>query len=89
MHSKVPPRNRLAKILPLEFRKQLEVAGVARRRYTAILRTTLTDGTVIEDMIVEQGWIVGLSREGLVGNQERRIALDPRDIATIEIVQSI
>jgi hypothetical protein len=42
---------------------------------------------VIEEMIVEEGWIVALDREGLVGDRERRIDFDPRTITEIEIVQ--
>lgn len=89
MHSKIPPRNRLAKVLPEPFRRQLVEAGVPKRKYTAILRATLTTGVVIDDMVVEEGWIVALSREGLVGSAERRIDLDPREIVSVEIVQSI
>lgn len=89
MHSKEPPRNRLAKVLPKEFREQLAAAGIPKRKYTAILRATLTDGSAVEEMIVEQGWIVALDRSGLVGNDDRHIPLDPRTIVSVEIVQSI
>jgi hypothetical protein len=89
MHSKDPPRNRLAKPLPEEFRKQLIAAGVPKRKYTAVLRTTLVGGRIIEDMIVEQGWIIALDRNGLGGVFEQRIDFDPRTIESIQIVQVV
>lgn len=89
MHSKEPPRNRLAKPLPEEWRKMLIANGVPKRKYTAVLRTTLLGGRVIEDMIVEQGWIVALDRKGLGGTFEQRIDFDPRTIQDIEIVQVV
>jgi len=89
MHSKEPPRNRLAKPLPEEWRKMLIAHGVPKRKYTAVLRTTLLGGRIIEDLIVEQGWIVALDRKGLGGTFERRIDFDPRTIQDIEIVQVV
>lgn len=89
MHSKHPPRNRLAKVLPEQWRRQLVEQGVPRRKYTAVLRATLADGRVVPEMIVEQGWIVSLTRDGLGGTFERRIELDPREIEQIEIVQVV
>ncbi len=73
MHSKSPPRNRLAKVLPEIWRKKLVESGAPRRKYTAVVRATLADGRVIEDMIVEEGWIIALSRDGLAGTFEQRI----------------
>ena len=89
MHSKAPPRNRLAKVLPEQWRKMLVAHGAPKRKYTAVLRATLADGRVIEDLIVEQGWIIALGREGLGGTFEQRIDFDPRTIETIEIVQVV
>ncbi len=89
MHSKVPPRNRLAKLLPEEWRNYLVAQGVPRRKYTAVLRATLTDGSVLEDVIVEQGWIIAMDRNGLGGTFEQRITFDPRSIASVEIVQVV
>lgn len=89
MHSKEPPRNRLAKVLPEEWRKLLVSHGVPKRKYTAVLRATLVGGRVIDEMIVEQGWIVALSKQGLVGTFEQRIELDPRTITDIEIIQVV
>jgi hypothetical protein len=89
MHSKTPPRNRLAKVLPEEWREFLVAHGVPKRKYTAVLRTTLVGGRVIEQMIVEEGWIVALDRAGLVGDAERRIDFDPRTITDVEIIQVV
>jgi len=63
--------------------------GVPKRKYTAVLRATLVGGRIIEDLIVEQGWIVALDRNGLGGIFEQRIDFDPRTIQTIEIIQVV
>ena len=89
MHSKVPPRNRLAKVLPEEWRKLLVSRGVPKRKYTAVLRATLVGGRVIEDLIIEEGWIIATTREGLGGTFEQRIDFDPRQITDIEIKQVV
>ena len=89
MHSKHPPRNRLAKVLPEEWRKFLQDRGVPKRKYTAVLRATLVGGRVIDDLIVEQGWIIGIGRAGLGGIFEQRIDFDPRSIEAIEIVKTV
>lgn len=89
MHSKVPPRNRLAKVLPEPFRLQLQAAGVPKRKYTAILKATLADGSVIEEMVIEEGWIIALDRSGLSGHVDRPISLDPRQIQSVELLQHI
>jgi hypothetical protein len=89
MHSKVPPRNRLAKVLPEEWRKLLVSLGAPKRKYTAVCRATLVGGRVIEDLIVEEGWIIALSRDGLGGVFEQRIDFDPRTITELEVNQII
>lgn len=89
MHSKEPPRNRLSKVLPEPWRKYLVEQGAPRRKYTAVCRVTLSGGRVIEDMIVEQGWIVALSKEGLGGIFEQRIDFDPRLILDLQVKQII
>jgi hypothetical protein len=81
------PRNRLAKPLPEEWRTVLLAHGVPKRKYTAVCRVTLTDGRVIEQLIVEQGWIIALDKAGLAGRFEQRIDFDPRTIVRLEIVQ--
>ena len=89
MHSKVPPRNRFAKVLPAEWRELLVASGVPKRKYTAVLRATLVGGRVIEDLIVEEGWIIATGREGLGGTFEQRIDFDPRQITAIDIKQVV
>lgn len=89
MHSKEPPRNRLAKPLPEEWRRWLVEQGVPKRKYTAVLRATLPGGRVIEDLVVEQGWIIALDRQHLAGPFEQRIDFDPRIIEALEIKQVV
>ncbi|MDP9173732.1 MAG: hypothetical protein M3O30_07685 [Planctomycetota bacterium] len=89
MHSKTPARNRLAKVLPQEWRQYMVEHGVPKRKYTAICRAALADGRVIEELIVEEGWIIALGREGLAGTFEQRIDFDPRTLASLEIIQVI
>jgi hypothetical protein len=88
-HSKSPPRNRLAKVLPEEWRKFLVAHGVPKRKYTAVCRATLVGGRAVEDMIIEQGWIIALDRTGLGGTFEQRIDVDPRQITALEIKQVV
>jgi hypothetical protein len=89
MHSKTPPRNRLAKVLPEDWRKLLVAQGAPKRKYTAVCRVTLTGGRVIEDLIVEEGWIIALSRQGLAGVFEERIDFDPRTITDLQVIQVV
>ena len=89
MHSRTSPRNRLAKVLPEEWRKLLLAQGVPKRKYTAVVRATLVGGRVIEDLIVEQGWIIATTRDGLGGTFEQRIDFDPRQITAMEIKQVV
>ncbi len=89
MHSKTPPRNRLAKVLPEEWRDFLISQGVPKRKYTAVCRVKLTDGRVIEQLIVEQGWIIALDKSGLGGIFEQRIDFDPRTILALEVLQVV
>ena len=89
MHSKSPPRNRLAKVLPDEWREMLLARGVPKRKYTAVCRATLAGGRVVEELIVEQGWIIALDRGGLAGKFEQRIDFDPRTISALEVLQVV
>ena len=89
MHSKTPPRNRLAKVLPEEWRQFLVANRVPKRKYTAVCRATLVSGRVVEQMIIEEGWIIALDKAGLAGHFEQRIDFDPRTIADLEIVQVV
>ena len=63
--------------------------GVPKRKYTAVVRVMLVGGRVIEELIVEEGWVVALDRSGVAGKIEQRIDFDPRMIETIEIVQVV
>jgi hypothetical protein len=87
LHSKEPPRNRLAKVLPEEWREYMFTHGVPKRKYIAVCRATLSGGRVIEEMIVEEGWIISLSREFMSGQFEQRIDFEPRLILELEVVQ--
>jgi hypothetical protein len=89
MNSRTPPRNRLAKVLPEEWRKFLVAHGVPKRKYTAVCRATLVGGRVVEQMIVEEGWIIALDKTGLAGQFEQRIDFDPRAITEIQIIQVV
>jgi hypothetical protein len=89
MHSKAPPRNRLAKVLPEQWRTFLIERGVPKRKYTAVCRATLTDGRVLDQLIVEEGWIIALSKAHLAGVFEQRIDFDPRQIVELELLQSV
>jgi len=89
MHSKTPPRNRLAKVLPEEWRKFLVAHGAPKRKYTAVCCATLADGRVVEQLIVEEGWVVALDKAGLAGRFEQRIDFDPRTIIAMEILQVV
>ena len=44
---------------------------------------------MIDELIVEQGWIIALGRAGLAGTFEQRIDFDPRTIEAIEILQVV
>jgi hypothetical protein len=89
MSSRTVPRNRLAKRLPDQWRQFLAERGSPKRKYTAICRATLPHGRVIEELIVEEGWIIALGREGLAGVFEQRIDFDPRTIVELQLLQAI
>jgi hypothetical protein len=89
MHSRTPPRNRLAKVLPEEWRKLLVAKGAPKRKYMAVCRVTLVGDRVIENLIVEEGWIIALDKTGLAGTFEQRIDFDPRQIVGLEVIQVV
>lgn len=80
-------RNRLAKPLPDEWRQHLLEQGVPKRQYTAVCRAVLADGRVIDELIVEENWIVALDRSHLAGIFEQRIDFDPRTILCLDVLQ--
>lgn len=88
MPSRSAPRNRLAKPLPEEWRRYLVKHGVPKRKYTAICRAELPGGRVIEELIIEEGWVIALGREHLAGTFEQRIDFDPRQIISLTVIQS-
>jgi hypothetical protein len=89
MGSRSAPRNRLAKPLPDEWRKFLFDRGVPKRKYTAVCRAELSGGRVIEQLIIEEGWVIALDKTGLAGTFEQRIDFDPRDISSLKILQVV
>lgn len=89
MHAKRPPRNRLAKVLPAEWRDHLVALGVPKRKYTAVCRATLGGGRTIDALVIDQGWIVGLDRSMLAGDGEQRIDFDPQAIESLDLVQFV
>lgn len=89
MPSRTPPRNRLAKVLPDEWRQVLLASGAPKRKYTAVCRATLAGGRVIDQLIVEEGWIIALDKAGLAGQFEQRIDFDPRTITDLRVLQIV
>ncbi|HTL28991.1 MAG TPA: hypothetical protein VL282_07220 [Tepidisphaeraceae bacterium] len=89
LHSKTPPRNRLAKVLPEQWRRVLLEQGAPRRKYTAVCSVTLEDGRTIDELIIEEGWVIALDRNGLGGTFEQRIDFDPRTITDLKVKQVI
>ena len=89
MHSRTPPRNRLAKVLPEEWRQVLLEHGAPKRKYTAVCRATLASGRIIEQLIIEEGWIIALDKSGLGGTFEQRIDFDPRTISELDVLQVV
>lgn len=89
MSSRTAPRNRLAKPLPDQWRKFLVERGVPKRKYTAVCRAELSSGRIIEQLIIEEGWVIALDKSGLAGTFEQRIDFDPRDIVDLKILQVV
>ena len=89
MSSRSAPRNRLAKVLPDEWRRFLIAQGVPKRKYTAVCKATLAGGRVIDQLIIEEGWIIALDKTGLSGHFEQRIDFNPRTIIELEVIQVV
>jgi hypothetical protein len=81
------PRNRLAKPLPQEWRDFLLAQGLPKRKYIAVCRATLAGGRAIEELIVEEGWIISTSRAHMAGSFQQRLDFDPRTITQLEVIQ--
>ena len=89
MGSRSAPRNRLAKPLPEEWRKFLVDHSVPKRKYTAVCRAELSSERIIEQLIIEEGWVIALDKAGLAGTFEQRIDFDPRQIVSLKIIQVV
>ena len=89
MSSRSAPRNRLAKPLPDEWRRFLVDRGVPKRKYTAVCRAELSAGRIIDQLIIEEGWVIALDKAGLAGTFEQRIDFDPRDIVSLTPLQVV
>ena len=89
MSSRSAPRNRLAKPLPDPWRRFLVDRGITKRKYTAVCRAELSTGRIIDQLIIEEGWVIALDKTGLAGTFEQRIDFDPRDIAALSILQVV
>lgn len=76
-------------MLPDQWRQVLLVHGAPRRKYTAVCSVVLEDGRAIDELIIEEGWIIALDRDGLGGTFEQRIDFDPRTIADLQVKQVI
>jgi len=76
-------------VLPDEWRKYLVDRGCPKRKYTAVCRAKLVSGREIEDLIIEQGWIIALDRHGLGGTFEQRIDFHPGEISELELKQVV
>jgi hypothetical protein len=85
----IPSRNRLAKPLPDQWRRWLVEQGVPKRKYTAVCRATLAGGRVIDELVIDQGWIISLDRSGVSAPVTQRIDFDPRMIESLELIQFV
>ena len=88
--SRTPPRNRLAKPLPDRWRYWLVDEGVPKRKYTAVVTVALADGRRVDEVIIEEGWIVAIGLERLADDVfEQAIDFDPLFIEAVELVQAV
>jgi hypothetical protein len=84
------PRNRLAKPLPDRWRRWLVDQGVPRRKYSAILTATMSDGSVIENVVVEDGWIIAVGLEALAASTfEVALPIHPAQIRDLTLVSTV
>ncbi len=88
--SRTPARNRLAKPLPERWRQWLVEHGVPRRKYTAVVTAHMADGTSVEEVVVEEGWIVAIGVGRLADDRfEQIIHFDPLSIVSLELTQTV
>ena len=71
------------------------VAAAMRREDTEALASALLPlyfarvAGLIDELIIEQGWIIALGRAGMAGTFEQRIDFDPRTIENLELLQFV
>ncbi len=88
--TRTPARNRLAKPLPERWRQWLVEQGVPRRKYTAVVLVHLTTDETVEEVVIEEGWIVAVGIERLQHDVfEQLIAFDPLFIGSLELTQVV
>lgn len=85
MPSRTPIRNRLARPLPERWRQWLVGQGVPKRKYTCVCSATLADGSRLDSLVIEEGWIISTSAAPLPDHFEERIEFDPEQIQSIEV----
>lgn len=90
MPSRTPARNRLARPLPERWRSWLVDQGVPKRKYTAVVAVTLADGATIEDVVIEEGWIISIGTAALAADVfEQRIDLEPEAIQAMTLTTMV
>lgn len=86
MPSRTPARNRLARPLPERWRDWLVDQGVPKRKYTAVVAVTLADETTIDDVVIEEGWIISIGTDALAADAfEQRIDFEPEAITAMAL----
>ena len=89
MPSRTPIRNRLAKPLPARWREWLVGQGVPKRKYTAVCRATLADGRVVEEVVIEEGWVIAVGVDVLADEFEQRIEFNPEQVVALDVGQIV
>ena len=89
MPARTPIRNRLAKPLPARWRQWLVDHGVPKRKYTAVCAATLDDGRVVEEIVIEEGWVIAVGVDTLADSFEQRIDFDPEHVAALVVNQVV
>ena len=65
------------------------MSGIYELLYNPKFTPRRSPGSHIDEMIVEEGWIVSLDRSGLAGKFEQRIDFDPRTISDLQVLQVV
>lgn len=85
MSARTPIRNRLARPLPERWRTWLVEQGVPKRKYSCIAAVTLADGTRLDRVIIEEGWIISTAAGPIPDTFEEKIDFDPGQVIAIEV----